>query len=96
MSNTVQGTIKLIGEVQHFGANNFAKSELVVVTDEKYAQSIMIEFLQDKSELPFQYKEGDEVIVSFNISGREWVSPQGETKYFNSLQGWKIEKAPLS
>ncbi|MBT8292926.1 MAG: DUF3127 domain-containing protein [Eudoraea sp.] len=25
------------------------------------------------------------------IRGREWVNPQGETKYFNSIQGWRIE-----
>ena len=30
--------------------------------------------------------------MSINIRGREWVSPQGETKYFNSIQGWRIEK----
>jgi hypothetical protein len=24
--------------------------------------------------------------------GREWVSPQGGKKYFNSIQGWRIEK----
>ena len=26
-----------------------------------------------------------------NLRGREWVNPQGETKYFNSVQGWRIE-----
>ena len=26
------------------------------------------------------------------MRGREWESPQGEIKYFNSIQGWRIEK----
>ena len=30
--------------------------------------------------------------VSFNLRGREWTSPQGEVKYFNSLDAWRIEK----
>ena len=29
--------------------------------------------------------------ISINLRGREWVNPQGETKYFNSVQGWRIE-----
>ena len=37
------------------------------------------------------YKVGQAVKVSINLRGREWVNPQGETKYFNSIQGWRIE-----
>jgi single-strand DNA-binding protein len=28
----------------------------------------------------------------FNLRGREWVNPQGEKKYFTSLEAWKIDK----
>lgn len=38
------------------------------------------------------YKQGDAVKVSINLRGREWVNPQGETRYFNSIQGWRIER----
>ena len=34
----------------------------------------------------------DQIEVSFNIRGREWTSPQGEVKYFNTLEAWRIEK----
>jgi len=30
------------------------------------------------------------VEIDVNIQGREWTSPQGETKYFTSLSGWRI------
>jgi len=30
------------------------------------------------------------ILVEF-VQDREWVNPQGETKYFNSIQGWRIE-----
>jgi hypothetical protein len=87
----VQGRIKLIGETQTFGTNGFRKREIVVTTDEQYPQTIMVEFVQDKTELLNNYKEGQEVKISINLRGREWVNPQGETKYFNSIQGWRIE-----
>ncbi|MCG1037560.1 DUF3127 domain-containing protein [Polaribacter sargassicola] len=87
----VIGKIKLIGEVQTFGSNGFRKRELVVTTDEQYPQMIMIEFVQDKTDLLNSYKVGQDVKVSINLRGREWINPQGEAKYFNSVQGWRIE-----
>lgn len=87
----VQGKIKLIGETQSFGSNGFRKREIVVITEEQYPQTIMVEFVQDKTDLLNNYKPGQNVKISINLRGREWVNPQGETKYFNSIQGWRIE-----
>ena len=87
----VIGKIKLIGDVQTFGNNGFRKREVVVTTDEQYPQMIMIEFVQDKCELLNNYYVGQDVKVSINLRGREWINPQGEAKYFNSVQGWRIE-----
>lgn len=87
----VQGKIKLIGEVQTFGSNGFRKRELVVTTEEQYPQHIMIEFVQDKTSLLDNLQVGSDVRVSINLRGREWTNPQGEVKYFNSIQGWRIE-----
>lgn len=87
----VQGRIKMVGETQTFGSNGFRKREIVVTTEEQYPQHIMVEFVQDKTDLLNSYKEGQQVKISINLRGREWVNPQGETKYFNSIQGWRIE-----
>jgi len=87
----VQGKIKLINQEQTFGSNGFRKRELVVTTDEQYPQSIMIEFVQDKCDLLNSHAVGQDVKVSINLRGREWTNPQGEVKYFNSIQGWRIE-----
>lgn len=89
----VTGKIKLINETQTFGAKGFAKRELVVTTNEQYSQMIMIEFVQDKCDLLNSYNVGDDVKVSINLRGREWINPEGVAKYFNSIQGWRIEKA---
>jgi hypothetical protein len=87
----VLGKVKVVGAVQQVSAS-FVKRELVVTTDEQYPQSIMIEFVQDKADLLNAVSVGDNVKVSINLGGREWVNPQGETKYFNSIKGWRIEK----
>jgi hypothetical protein len=86
----VQGKIKIIGDVQTFG-NDFNKRQLVVITDDQYPQLISIDFLKDKCDLLNYYKVGQSVNVSINLGGREWINPQGEAKYFNSITGWKIE-----
>ena len=87
----VIGKIKVIGSEQQVSAS-FKKRELVVTTNTQYPQHIPIEFKQDKTALLDNYKVGQEVKVSTNILGREWVNPSGETKYFLGLEGWRIEK----
>ncbi|CAA0163946.1 DUF3127 domain-containing protein [Tenacibaculum maritimum] len=87
----VIGKIKLISPEQTFGNNGFRKREMVVTTDEQYPQMILIEFVQDKCDLLNNYAVGQDVKVSINLRGREWINPEGVAKYFNSVQGWRIE-----
>ena len=87
----VTGKVKVVSAEMQVSAT-FRKRELVVTTDEQYPQHIMIEFTQDKSDLLNNVAVGDAVKVSINLGGREWINPQGETKYFNSIRGWRIEK----
>lgn len=86
----VTGRIKVINPTQEVSAS-FKKRELVVTTDEQYPQHIMIEFTQAKVDDLNNFQVGEQVKVSINLRGREWTNPQGETKYFNSIQGWRIE-----
>lgn len=87
----ILGRIKLIGQVQDVSPT-FRKRELVVTTEEQYPQHLLIEFTQDKCELLNQFQVGEPVRVGINLRGREWVNPQGETRYFNSIQGWRIDR----
>ena len=66
---------------------------MVVTTNEQYPQMIMIEFVQDKCDLLDAYQVGQDVKISINLRGREWINPDGVAKYFNSVQGWRIENA---
>ena len=87
----VLGKIKWIDETKTYGNNGFRKRELVVTTEDQYPQNILIEFIQDKCDLLNSYQVGQDVKIGINLRGREWVNPEGETKYFNSIQGWRIE-----
>jgi|TARA_B100001142_G_scaffold306519_1_gene336394 translation initiation factor IF-3 len=87
----LQGKIKMIGNTQAI-TDSFKKREIVITTNEQYPQHIMTEFVQDKVDLLNNYEVGQDVKISINIRGREWKNPQGEIKYFNSIQGWRIEK----
>lgn len=88
----LQGKLKVIGDTKEFGNNGFQKRDAVITTEEQYPQHIQVEFVQDKCSLLDNFRLGESVKIGINLRGREWVSPQGETKYFNTIQGWRIEK----
>ncbi len=85
----VTGTIKAIEQAQTFGT--FTKRNVIVTTDEQYPQTLAIEFVQDKCSLLDKFAVGKGVKIGVNLRGREWTNPQGEVKYFNSIQGWRID-----
>jgi len=89
----VSGRVEFIGDTQEVSAT-FSKRELVVTTSEQYPQSISIEF--NKCSLLDKVNVGDDVTVGVNLRGRKWVNPQGESKYFNTIQGWKIDKSDVA
>ncbi|WP_185865059.1 DUF3127 domain-containing protein [Blattabacterium cuenoti] len=84
------GRVKKIFPIQTF-ESGFKKRELVLTTDEPYSQDILIEFIQEKTNLLDTIKPKDRIKVFINIRGREWINPKGVVKYFNSIQGWKID-----
>ena len=87
----IQGRIKQIFPSQMIGQNGFEKRDLVIVTEEQYPQTIIIQFTQQRCDLLNNLQVGQRVKVYVNIRGREWTNQQGEIKYFNTIEGWKIE-----
>lgn len=92
----ILGKIKMIDTTKEVGSGGFKKRDVVVVTDEQYPQSILVQFVQDKCDLLNNYNVGDDVKIGINLRGREWTNPQGETVYFNTIQGWNIFKQDTS
>ncbi len=83
--------IKLIADDQKV-SDAFVKREIVLITNEQFPQHVTIEFTQDNVDLLDKFNVGEDVKISINILGREWQSPQGEVKHFNTIRGWRIEK----
>lgn len=87
----IQGRIKTIFATETVGQNGFQKRDLVITTDGQYPQDIIIQFAQGNCAVLDRFQVGQMVKIHFNLQGREWTSPQGEVKYFNTVVGWKIE-----
>lgn len=92
MSNKLTGVVYSVGDTQRV-SEKFSKRDLVLLDESgKYPQHICIQFTQDKCDLLDSFGEGQEVEVSYNLSGRLWLNPKTDVEQcFNTLSGWKIE-----
>tara|TARA_R110000772_G_C12995632_1_gene407555 strand:- start:214 stop:537 length:324 start_codon:yes stop_codon:yes gene_type:complete len=85
------GQIKVKKETEVV-SEKFSKREFVLTdSSSMYPQDISFQLTQDKCGLIDAFEVGATIEVSFNLRGREWVNPQGESKYFNSLEAWRLE-----
>ena len=75
-------------------SERFKKRDFVLTIEpgSPYPQHVSFQVVQDKGSMLDNFNVGDEVKVLFNLKGREWTSPQGEVKYFNTIDAWRIEK----
>ena len=85
------GTVKVVSPTQVI-SEKFSKREFVIETQDQYPQLVMFQATQDKCSLLDNVQVSSQVEVSFNLRGREWTSPAGDVKYFNTLEAWRIEK----
>ena len=73
--------------------DRFRKREFVLTDNSsQYPQFISFQLTQDRCSLLDSIQPGETITVHFNIRGREWTSPQGEIKYFNTLEAWKLDR----
>lgn len=91
MSMFLTGTLK-VKKNEEVVSDKFKKREFVLTDNSsQYPQHISFQLTQAKTDLIDSYQVGSEIKVHFNLRGREWASPSGEIKYFNTLEAWKIE-----
>ena len=90
----IQGKLLEISDTVQI-KETFRKRDFVVEYSDnpQYPEYVKFECIQDKCDMLDNYSVGQDVTVSFNLKGRKWVDPQGETKYFNSLQAWRMQPA---
>lgn len=85
----VKGTLKKIYPIKKI-SEKLQKRSIILQTNEQYPQTLEIELINDKCNVVDNFKVGNPIVVGVNLRGREWVNPEGVTKYFNSIQGWRI------
>ncbi len=92
MAFKARGTLHVIGETQQVSAR-FQKREFVLaLADNRYPQHVSFQLTGERVDAIEGFRVGEEVEVEFNLRGREWTSPKGEVKYFNSLDVWTLER----
>ena len=94
MGMEVSGKLHVINEAQQV-TERFRKREFVLELSEnaRYPQFVIFQLTGDRCGRIDDFEVGVEVRVEFSLRGREWKSPRGEVKYFNSLDVWNIERA---
>lgn len=92
MGFKVRGTLHVINETQQVSAR-FTKREFVLhIADGRFPQHVQFQLTGERVGNIDAYNVGDEVEVEFNLRGREWTSPKGEVRFFNSLDVWTIDR----
>lgn len=89
MAFELTGVIIEIFPAQTFN-KGFRKREFVIESGDKYPQKIVFGLVQDKCDMIDSYGIGDTVNVSFDVKGRDWTDKMGQTKYFNTLEAYRI------
>lgn len=86
----LKGTIKAMFATEQI-TQTFSKREIVVETNEQYSQSILLQFTNNNIDRLDHISVGDSVEVKYNLKGRGYYK-NGETRYFNTIEGWYIKK----
>jgi hypothetical protein len=89
--NREKGTVVNVTPLQQI-SDKFRKQEFTIKTfDANYPQFLTFQVVNDKCDLLTSLKVNEVVDVSYNLRGREWTSPEGTTKYFNTVEAWSIQ-----
>ena len=93
MSYKAEGRIHLKGDTEQI-TERFTKREFVVMTDEssRYPQYVSFQLTGQRCDMLDQFDVGDVVEIEFRLNGRQWTSPNGDVRFFNSLVVFGIDR----
>jgi hypothetical protein len=86
---TVRGIVHFIDETKTYGQKGFRKRLVVLEQDsERFTNYVPVEFIQDGCDTVDELNVGDDVEISYRLSGRKWQKdPKSEVKYFLNAEG---------
>ena len=90
MSLTLTGKLHKVGELRQI-SDTMAVQEFVVLDDSnaQYPQYVTFQVKNSNIAMLQSLQIGQQITVHFNLRGREFVK-DGQNKYFNTLEAWKI------
>ena len=92
MSYRTGGRLHVIHEARQI-TERFRKREFVVELDDggRFPQFVLFQLTGDRCGLLDDFEVGARVEVEFSLRGRQWRSPSGDIRYFNSLDVWTLK-----
>ena len=85
---SVQGKIHLIEDTKTYGQKGFRKRLVVLEQDNsRFVNYIPFDFIQEGCDAVDNLNVGDQVEISYRLSGRRWQrDPESEVKFFLSAE----------
>ena len=85
------GIIRQISETEQKTERFRVRKFVLEIVEGKYHQYPEFQVTQDGCEFLDQFHPGEQVVVRFQLRGREWEPPQGETRFFTNLEATDID-----
>ena len=84
----VRGTVHLIEETKTYGQKGFRKRLVVLEQDNgRFTNFLPLEFIRDACDSVDDLNQGDDVEISYQLTGRKWQKdPNSEVKFFLSAE----------
>ena len=84
----VRGVVHVVEETKTYGQKGFQKRLVVLEQDDgRFTNLIPLEFVRDNCSAADDLNVGDDVEVSYKLSGRKWQKdPSSEVKFFLSAE----------
>lgn len=88
IDSKVRGVVHLIEETKTYGQKGFRKRLVVLEQDgDRFTNYIPVEFTQDRCDTVDGLNVGDDVEVTYRLSGRRWQKdPKSEVKFFVNVE----------
>jgi hypothetical protein len=81
----VTGKLKCKLALNHVGAKNWQKQDIVIETEEKYSQTIQLEGFGEVVQSIGMLKEGNTYTYNVALKGREYMGKDGNVRWFNTI-----------
>lgn len=82
----LRGMIKQIDELKQIN-ESLTKQEILIETDEKYPQTVRVEFVNNDTAFIENFNVGDKIMLTFKVRGYK-----SKDRFYTSIQGTKLEE----